>query len=110
MGALHTEAESWSDTPPRAADGGLDVVAAFAPQGKRRGVLSVPGESVSDGLVCYQGNQLEARAPHHPLDELSSAEAWGKYWAGPEVHCYGKARMTFLASPIQTSVTPFGRV
>lgn len=52
MGGLHTEAESWSDTPPCAADGGPDVVAAFAPQGK--GVLSVPGESVSGGLVTRE--------------------------------------------------------
>lgn len=48
MGGLHTEAESWSDTPPRAADGGPDVVAAFAPQGKGGG-----------GCCQSQGNQCQ---------------------------------------------------
>ena len=91
MAGLHAEAESWSDTPPRAVDGGPDMVVAFAPQGK--GVLSDTGESVSGGLISYQGNQ-RAR-PHHPLDELSLAEAWGKYWAGPKVHGCGKTGMNF---------------
>lgn len=58
MGGLHAEAESWSDTPPLAADGGPDMVAAFAPQGK--GMLSDTGESVSAGLISYQGNQRGA--------------------------------------------------
>ena len=64
MGVSHTEAESWSNTPPRAVDGGPRMGAACAPQGQ--GVLSVAGESVSGGLINYQGNQLEAR-PSPPL-------------------------------------------
>ena len=64
MGGSHKEAESWSNTPPRAVDGGPRMGAACAPQGQ--GVLSVAGESVSSGLINYQGNQLEAR-PSPPL-------------------------------------------
>ena len=61
MAGLHAEAESWSDTPPRAVDGGPDMVVAFAPGGK--GVLSDTGESVSGGLISYQGNQRGAPSP-----------------------------------------------
>ena len=50
-GAYTSEAGSWSDTPPCAADDGQAMVAIFAPRGKGR--LPVTGILTSGGLISH---------------------------------------------------------
>ena len=64
--AYVSEARSWSDTPPCAADsGGQDMTAVFAPRGKGR--LPVIGELTSGGFISYQGNQPRGTPLTAPL-------------------------------------------
>ena len=62
--AYASKARSWSNTPPRVADGSRqDMAAVFKPRG--RGRLAVIGELTS-GELSYQGNQQGAY-PSQPL-------------------------------------------
>ena len=58
--AYVSEAKSWSDTLPCAADGRQDAAAVFAPGGGGR--LLVTGDLTAEWLICCHGNQ-QRRTP-----------------------------------------------
>ena len=63
-GAYLSEARFWSNTPPCAGDGGLDMVAGFPP---REGEIANYGE-IDLWLVHWlPGKPAEGHAPHSPF-------------------------------------------
>ena len=68
-----SEAKSWNNTPPRAADGRQDTAAVLAPG---HGSARLP---VKGWLTGYQGNQQRA-GPSPPLRLTTSTGQMSSLW------------------------------
>lgn len=70
-GSQASEARSWSDTPPQAANHRQD-------KGQEKGRLPVTG-GIMGSLISYYGNY---QAPDNRFDKLSLVGVWGKLSGG----------------------------
>lgn len=104
-GGLHTEAESWATPHHVQRTVGRTWWRPLLP-GEAGGVVSPRGISVQVGLLPGKPvRRAPLTTPWMSYHQLRPGASTGL----AEVHCYGKARMTFLASPTQTRVLT-GRV